>query len=86
MLTIQVYLDPFGDESKRTLLAEAVITNDGTGTVDAGNYVAGFGLPDGKIRVSRVTGYQRRKHSVWELLRTALVAPYKLERPNRDQG
>ncbi len=71
MLRITVELLPMGDESCKRLLSVAEIANDGTGTLDAGNYV--FSISDreqrgGVWRQGTVTGFPRQRLTAWDLL------------------
>lgn len=58
---------------KRTVLGEARIVNDGTGTKTRGNYVCGFKHKGRKWRDTRVTNFPRLKLNVWHLLGRALI-------------
>lgn len=76
MLRITVELLPLGDESRARVLSVAEIANDGTGTLDTGNYV--FTLSKGEQanrnvwRQGAVRGFPRRQLGVWDLLYRAL--------------
>lgn len=80
---------PKGDEARAFTLAQGVIANDGTGTLDTGNYIYGFSgqasdkNPEPDItRSGRLEGFSRLREDAWELLRKcveqgdmALVTP-----------
>lgn len=79
MVVVKIELWPHGDESKARPLGVMHIINDGTGTVEAGNYDvelkhAGnyFGKP-GNWRTGRVVGYIRSL-SPYHLVAMALRA------------
>ena len=91
MIVVTVDLLPHGDETKKRTLATAVITNDGTGTEDVGNYAIGFGMPDGTVKVGKVIGHKRKARSVWYLLHLALSQLYTAKNcttvtPNAEQA
>lgn len=69
-----------------SVLGELVISNDGTGTPDRGNYDVRLGRKpsDGRtnpqrvlanpLRTGKVENYPRLTYSVWELVKRALAA------------
>jgi hypothetical protein len=70
---------PKGDESRAYTLAQGIIANDGSGTLDTGNYVYGFSaqvtpkVAEPEIRTSgRLEGFKRRRDDVWTLIRKCL--------------
>lgn len=74
MIRITVELLPLGDKNRSTVLGEAVIANDGTGTGTKGNYKYRI---RGKSRILKggtgnIEGFKRERDNVWELLRLAL--------------
>lgn len=79
MIRITVEMLPKGDKSRAYTLAQGVISNDGSGTLDVGNYIYGFSGQakraghDPGIRTSgEFKGFARRREDVWELLRKCL--------------
>lgn len=79
MMVVTFELWPHGDKSRRRLLGSCVIANDGTGTVEEGNYIASFqhagrmaGKP-GNWKAGRVFGF-RRSLSPYHLLAAAMRA------------
>jgi hypothetical protein len=80
VIRVTIEMVPKGDESKAYTLAQGAIVNDGTGTLDVGNYVYGFsrqvskpGDDDAPItRSGKIEAFGRKRHDVWELLRLAL--------------
>ncbi len=70
MLKITVELVSAVDPKRNRVLGTMMITNDGTGTADSGNYVATLHAEytgrDG--RKGRLTNFNRRKQSVWSLV------------------
>lgn len=69
MLKITIELWPFGDDTRRVVIAEAEIWNDGTSDdrPKFGNYEGRFwtsGREDRALRVER----HKRAHGVWALL------------------
>ncbi len=77
MIRVTVELLPHGDESRRRHLGTAIIANDGTGTDTQGNYnirLSRRGQPDSAWKTGRLTGFQRKRFLVWDLLLLALAA------------
>lgn len=79
MLRVTIEMVPKGDDSRAFTLAQGVIANDGTGTLDKSNYVYGFSgqashkNPEPDIRSSgRLEGFPRLRKDAWELLRRCL--------------
>ncbi len=80
MLVIKIELWPFGQESKKQELGRAHIINDGTGTLDIGNYEVKLFKSEeysknnaGKIyKKGEVLGFKRLTGSPWQLLKLAL--------------
>jgi len=70
VLKITIELIPHGEAEERKTIAEATITNDGTGDLAIGNYDCEvFGLLDKKKgRKTRVEGFFR-PNNVWYLVR-----------------
>ena len=70
MIRITVELISAVDSKRNRVLGTMEIANDGTGTVESGNYVgtlhAEYTRPDG--RKGRLTNFNRRKQSVWSLV------------------
>ncbi len=77
MIRVTVELLPHGDESRKRHLGTATIANDGTGTTTHGNYnirLSRRGQPDSVWKTGRLTGFQRKRLLVWDLLLLALAA------------
>lgn len=72
MIRVTVELVPHGDESRARLLARGTITNDGTGTLQRGNYRFRFwngkATKKGPWREGEVRDFPRRDKNVWWLL------------------
>jgi hypothetical protein len=81
MIVIRIELWPRGDKEKAQLLGEIEITNDGTGTVQIGNYNTklykwskGRTKRGGIWKQGKVTGFPRLKLGPYDLLLRALLA------------
>lgn len=75
MIRVTVELVPHGDESRARVLARGTMTNDGTGTLQRGNYrfqLSQSGRPNATSRVGSVRDFPRRAKNVWWLLREVL--------------
>jgi hypothetical protein len=75
MLRVTVELLPQGDETKAEHLGTATIANDGTGTIEFGNYVARFskwGQPNDIWKKGTVRNFPRKGRGPWDLLYLAL--------------
>lgn len=69
MIRVTVELVPFGDESRKVVIASAKIRNDGTGTPSRGNYECVFLGRRGKlIGTSELKNFPRRRLLVWDLI------------------
>lgn len=70
MIVVTVKLWPKGDRTRERVLGELEIANDGTGTLEVGNYRgllrAEYTGPAG--RPGQVRGFRRRRQSVWTLI------------------
>ena len=81
MLYIKVELWPYGDESRKTKIAEAYIANTGTGDAYYGNYR--FKIKEKCDQESPVITSQgftfghERKQGVWHLIKKVLVEAIK---------
>lgn len=81
MLVIKIELWPFGNEKTKRELGRAHIINDGTGSLEIGNYVvklfksAEYSKNNaGKVyKTGEVKEFKRLKGSPWELLKLALI-------------
>jgi hypothetical protein len=81
MLCIKIELWPFGDEDSSREIGRMYVANDGSGTVDRGNYdvwVCRKGTterpPNGTYtRKARVKDYPRKSYTVWRLIKRALT-------------
>ncbi len=75
MLRITIELVPHGVESRKRVLGQAIIANDGTGTHDTGNYnvrLMKWGPGERAWKRGRVVGFPRLKLGPWDLLFCAL--------------
>lgn len=82
MIKVTVEIIPFGDVSRKQTLGIAIISNDGTGNKDIGNYEYVIGDVDfegnliQKIQ-SRFEGHNRDE-SAWKLLAMILTKEFHL--------
>lgn len=84
MIRIRIELLPFGYVDKSGVLQQAVrhlgtgvITNDGTGTIELGNYdvtLSKWGDPAKVWKRGIVTKFNRKKFGPWDLLCLALCS------------
>ena len=77
MIRVVIELVPYGDESQKRHLGTATIANDGTGTVQVGNYnvtLSKWGRPTQTWKRGRVEGFPRQTRGAWDLLYLALEA------------
>lgn len=74
MIRITIELVPFGIESHKKLLGQAIISNNLTGTRQHGNYGYALSEKDGKtvLRQGYVNGFPRLSKDVWHLLKCVL--------------
>lgn len=76
MICVTVRLISAVDPSHDRILGTMFIANDGTGTQDIGNYNAvlngEYTPPEG--RTCKISGFKRKKQSVWTLIGMALKA------------
>lgn len=73
MLRVTIELCPSMGGPRRTLV-EGTITNDGTGTLTAGNYRVMLRRKDGRPwRDGVVLGFPRKRQGAWHLLALALA-------------
>ena len=92
MIYIRIELWPRGDRSRKRLLHEAVIANDGTGDMSTADYHAslskrgGFKCDDDRLarfdlknvlRTAEVTGFKRKQESAWLLIKRVLGDAFK---------
>jgi len=74
VLHVTIELSP-SSGSKRRILVEGTITNDGTGTLTSGNYRVRLCRRDGlPWREGVVLGFPRKRRGPWRLLHLALEA------------
>ena len=77
MLVISIELWPYGDRGKAKQIAVGRIVNDGTGTMDSGNYTAEFQVEWGskmqQWRAAKLLAFPRKERTAWELLRALLA-------------
>lgn len=75
MIYVRIELWPQGDASKKHVLAEGTISNDGTGTPAYGNYDVSLGNRAGRFwKRGRVENFPRNRLSPWDLLYRAIRA------------
>ena len=67
MIYIPIELWPYGDKKRKRTIGSAIIVNDGTGTVETGNYNITIGDDMGYVERYRVEGFER-KRPIWDLL------------------
>jgi len=73
MIRVTVEILPFGDEARRRTIASMDIWNDGSGTIENGNYEGIIYTDDSSVfRRARVVNYSRLTHPVWSLVGTFL--------------
>ena len=73
MIYVRVELWPHGDESRKEVLGESYIYNDGTGDTDFGNYQYQlWGKKRRPMHKGEIVGFRRRKKHVWDLIRDVL--------------
>lgn len=77
MIRITIELVPYGYEEGKKEIGKGYIVNDGTGSVEDGNYYAYFNYEGYSTYVSRVEKFPRTEKNVWELLQKALVKKKK---------
>lgn len=66
IVTVEIY--PVGNFAKRQIVASALITNDGTGTYEEGNYQAKV-IKDGEvIGKPKIMNFPRLKLDAWDLI------------------
>ena len=86
MLVIKIELWPGGDESSAREINRGYIWNDGTGTIDVGNYKAEFLKRNQKTKnkgvwkKSILKGFKRQELLAWDLLAQMLVLALGSER------
>ena len=82
MLKITVEIIPLGMADYKRRIAEATVTNDGTGDENVANYIGEFmncGMPyspDQEFSIA-AKGIERKKRPVWEFLYEILKAHYE---------
>lgn len=77
MLRVTIEVVPRGDESKRRHLGTVEIANEGTGSVESGNYavrLAKFGRPQQSWMRGAVRGFDRLRRGPYDLLLQCLIA------------
>lgn len=75
MLRVTLEIVPHGDERLAQVIGRLKIANDGTGTLERGNYTWALddGKPHGEVRRGRVRGFPRApRGGAWRLLRRVL--------------
>lgn len=79
MIRVTVEMVPKGDEGRAYTLAQGVIANDGTGTLDVSHYTYGFsgqaqrpGHDPGIHTSGRLLNFARKREDVWALIRRCL--------------
>lgn len=80
MIVVRIEMWPHGDERLKREIGAAMITNQGTGTRDAGNYTvrlmksAEYARSPGVWKRGEVEGFPRLRLGPWDLLYRALHA------------
>ena len=73
MIKVTIELFPKGSEENSRLLGECYIANDGTGTVNRGNYdYVLFNKLKRKFKSGKVSNFNRKNETVWKLLKKCL--------------
>lgn len=75
MIRVTIELVPRGDESRTRVLAVGTIVNDGSGTLQRGNYrfrLSQSGRVGAVSREGEVRNFPRRAKNVWHLLALVL--------------
>mgnify|MGYP000072969658 CR=1 FL=1 len=82
MLAIKIEIWPYGDEDHAEEIGRMYVTNDGSGTLDRGNYDVHVCRKDNlrrptdpdsnATREARVEDYPRKSYNVWQLVKRAL--------------
>ena len=67
MIYIPIELWPYGDKKRKRTIGSAIIVNDGTGTVETGNYNIAITDDKDNTKRYRVEGFER-KRPIWDLL------------------
>lgn len=90
MLVIKVELWPRGSEEEKEEIGRTYVTNDGSGTLDRGNYDVHVCRKDNPrrptdedanaTREGRVEDYPRKSYSVWRLILRALFSAFPEEK------
>lgn len=71
MIRVTVELLPHGDASRARHLGTMTIANDGTGTLQRGNYTATlskWGQPNAVWKHGRVVNFDRKRRGAWDLM------------------
>jgi len=77
MVVVTIEMWPQGKKEKAYKMAEAVLTNDGTGTKSIGHYDCIILDKKGKkVKRTRVAGFPRTRVSVWILLLRMIQQTY----------
>jgi hypothetical protein len=80
MVVVKVELWPNGDETKARTIGRIKIANDGTGTLERGNYnvelshSGRYSNKPGVWKKGKVVGYRRLAQSPYHLVKMALTA------------
>ena len=76
MIRITIELCPRGDTKNTKLLGTAIISNDGTGTDQIGNYNITLNKGGKFLKKGRLEGFPRKKFGVWDLLFDCLMSTF----------
>jgi len=68
MIKVTVELVPFGDNDKKKELGSLKIINDGTGTLERGNYNITFTEKDMDDIQHEITNWPRSELKAWDLV------------------
>jgi hypothetical protein len=84
VIRVIVELHPHGDASRRRVIGEMKVWNDGSGEQTIGNYKFAFWRRSkdtknrkGKVHQGEVKGFPRLRKNVFELIQLCLSAPEK---------
>lgn len=75
MIRVTIELLPHGSELHKRHMGTAIISNDGTGDWESGNYkvtLSKWGKPKVTWKKGTITDFDRKKRGPWDLLYLAL--------------
>ena len=83
MLKMQYEIIPNGNSFKTKTIGEIKITNDGTGNINTGNYIATYTMYDSNGEIlgnvsTKIKRFSRRTLNAWDLLQLVIKKFEKL--------